>query len=66
MGLPGVVAQSNWVRASWSEVELELNLRKWQEQENVLHLISAIQRASTIIYTTRRSAPVRTEGVLLI
>ena len=41
MGLPGVIAQSNWVRTSWSEVELGLNPRKWQEQENVLHLISA-------------------------
>ena len=41
IGLPGMIAQSNWVRASWSEVELGLNLRKWQERENVLHLISA-------------------------
>ena len=41
MGLPGAIAQSNWVRASWSEVLLGLNLRKWREQENVLPLISA-------------------------
>ena len=26
MGLPGAIAQSNWVRASWSEVLLGLNL----------------------------------------
>ena len=41
MGLSEAIAQSSWVRASWSEEELGLNLRKWQEQENVLHLISA-------------------------
>ena len=41
MGLPGAIAQSNWVRASWSEVLLGLNPRKWREQENVPPLISA-------------------------
>ena len=41
MGLPGTIAQSKWVRASWIEEVLGLNLRKWREQENVLLLISA-------------------------
>ena len=40
MGLPGVIAQSNWVRASWNEVHLGLNLRKWQEQEKCATLSS--------------------------
>ena len=41
MGLCEAIAQGDWVRASWSEVVLGLNLRKWREQENVPHLIPA-------------------------
>ena len=55
MVLSEAIAQGDWVRALWSEVVLGLNLRK-----------PPIQRASTIIYTTRQSAPVGTEGLLLI
>ena len=41
MGLPRAIAQSNWVRTSWSKKVLGVNLREWREQENVLPLISA-------------------------
>ena len=40
MGLPGAFAQSNLVRASWSEVVLGLNLREWREQQNMPPLVS--------------------------
>ena len=40
MGLSDAMAQSDWVRALWSEVVLGLNRREWREQENVSPLIS--------------------------
>ena len=39
MVLCEAIAQGDWVRASWSEVVLGLNLREWREQESVPHLI---------------------------
>ena len=67
MGLSEAIAQGDWVRALWSEVVLGLVLREWREQENVAPSFrSPIQKAITITYTPRQSAPVRTEGVLLI
>ena len=63
MGLSEAVAQGDRVRALWSEVVLGLNLREWREQK-MCHPSSRspIQRAITIIYTTRQSAPMRTEA----
>ena len=40
MGLSEAIAQSDCVRALWSEVVFGLNLREWREQENVPPLIS--------------------------
>ena len=31
IGLSEAIAQSDWVRASWSDVELGLNLRGWRD-----------------------------------
>ena len=40
MSLSEAIAQSDWIRARWSEVVLGLSLREWREQENVPLLIS--------------------------
>ena len=39
MGLSEAIAQSDWVRALWSEMVLGLSLRERGEQENVPPLI---------------------------